>query len=487
MKNSLLNTSPRGLLRASSTALMVGLGALAMTPAMPMMHTQAAQAQPMQRFLRIGLNKATIVRLPRNAADVLVGNPGIADIVIRSKRTAYIFARKNGQTNAYFLDAAGNQILGLDIEVSRDSKSLQKLFSRTLPGSKISVDVIGDKVILRGTARTAGEAKKALQLAAQFANVKADKIVNTLTIAGKDQVTIKVKIAEVQRDVAKQLGVNWDKVITAGSITTQVLMANPFSLGQSLGSGVTSNITPLANLGLAGPGIGATTASGKTAGVLRAMERDGLMRLLAEPTLTAVSGEPAKFLAGGEVPVVTSYDPDSHTYAYTMKPFGVALGFTPMVLSEGRISLKLNTEVSEISNKYSMPVGELSVPGFEKRSTTTTVELPSGGTLVIGGLIREQTKQNIDGVPALKNLPVLGALFRSRDFQSNNTELVIMVTPYIVKPVNEKKLRTPLDRLNIASDQQTLFLGRLHRVYGAPSGPKGQGMTYHGNVGFIVE
>ncbi len=499
-----MNTSrkhfSRRILRASLAVLALAAGAAALTPALAILDAPRAQAKVLKRYLRVPLNKSAIVRLPRDAADVLIGGPNIADAVLRSRRMVYIFARHLGQTDMHFLDAAGRPILSLDVEVSKDIANLQKLINRVLPHSHIRVERVEDQILLTGVARTVAEATTAMDLASRFiadaaqssggSGGKKDvsgKVINAMTVSGKDQVTLKVKIAEVQRDVAKQLGINWNKVLHAGSVTTQVLMGNPFSLGQSLGSSVGSGLianSTLSNLGMGSRGIG--VSKGTTGMVLRAMERDGLMRLLAEPTLTAVSGEAAKFLAGGEVPIVTNYSADSG-YTYTMKPFGVALGFTPLVLSEGRISLKINTEVSEISNKYSMPVGALAVPGFETRRTETTVELPSGGTLVIGGLIRQQTKQNIDGFPALKNLPVLGALFRSRDYQSNETELVVMVTPYIVNPVNEKKLRTPLDRLNIASDQQTIFLGRLHKVYGAPAGEKGEGLVYHGDVGFIVE
>ncbi len=477
----------RRALRASLAALVLTAGAAALLPAMPLVDTPRAEAAALKRFLRLPLNKSAIVRLPRGASDVLIGNPAIADAVIRSRRMVYIFSKKSGQTDIHFLDARGNPILSLDVEVSEDIAALQKLLDRVLPDSKIKVERVGDKLLLTGMARNTAEATTAMELAGRFGNGEdKDKVVNSITVSGKDQVMLKVRVAEVQRTVSKQLGINWNKVFTSGSMTAQVLMTNPFSLGQGLGSqlGYSANST-LYSLGMGGPGFG--FSKGSNGAVLRALERDGLMRLLAEPTLTAVSGEAAKFLAGGEVPVISSYDPAEGSYTYEMKPYGVSLGFTPLVLSEGRISLKINTEVSEVSNKFSIPVGNYAIPGFEVRKAETTVEMPSGGTLVIGGLIRQQTKQNIDGVPALKNLPVLGALFRSRDFQSDESELMIMVTPYIVNPVSEKKLTTPLDKLNIASDQQTLFLGRLHRIYGKPSGGKGSGMVYHGDIGFIVE
>ncbi len=485
----------RRALRVSLAAMFIGLGALAaLSPASPF-GPGTAQAGEMKRFLRVGLNKSVVVRLPRGASDILIGDPKIADAVIRSKRMVYLFAKKMGQTNIYFLDSRGNPILTLDVEVSKDPAALQKLINRVLPNSRIKVEMVEDQILLTGMAKTAAEADTAMKLASRFVIDKkvsmssgggtvtdaqrGGKVINAMTIAGKDQVMIKVRIAEVQRSVAKQLGINTQMALSkigTSALTGGMTMAFPFSLGNQLGTGAF-------NLNYSGKNVTAQ-------GIMQAMERDGLMRMLAEPTLTAISGEPAKFLAGGEIPVVSGCTNSDNgiTCSYEMKEFGVALGFTPLVLTEGRISLKINTEVSEISSKYSLVVaGGNTVPGFEKRRAETTVEMPSGGTLAIGGLIKDITKQNIDGIPALKNLPVLGALFRSRDFQSAQTELVIMVTPYIVNPVNEKKLRTPLDKLNIASDQQTIFLGRLHRTYGAPSGPKGSGLVYHGNVGFIVE
>ncbi len=485
------------VLQAGMLALACGLfttGALPLVGGM--MAVEQAQAAPMKRFLRLGLSKSTVVRLPRAASDILIGDPAVADAVIRSRKMVYIFAKKLGQTNIHFLDRNGNPILSLDIEVSKDPQALQKLINRVLPKSRIKVEMVEDQILLTGMAHTASDADRAVKLASRFVfdtsmtatgggasitqQTRGGKVINAMTIAGKDQVMIKVKIAEVQRSVAKQLGI--DTQVALNKIGTTLLtgganMAFPFSLGNDL--------QPSA-FGLQYSGSKQSFST-----VLRAVERDGMMRTLAEPTLTAVSGEAAKFVAGGEIPVIsgcTKQDDGSIDCTYEMKEFGVSLGFTPLVLSEGRISLKINTEVSEISARYSLTVvGGNTVPGFEKRKAETTVELPSGGTLAIGGLIKETTKQNINGIPAVKNLPILGALFRSRDYMSDQTELVIMVTPYIVNPVNEKQLRTPIDRLNIASDEQTIFLGRLHRVYGAPGGPKGEGKVYHGNIGFIVE
>ncbi len=447
---------------------------------------ERAEAAAMQKYLRIGLNKSVVIRLPQDAQDVLVGDDRIVKAVLRSRRVVYLFARKMGQTNIFFLDAAGRQVLALDVEVSRDVKALQELLRRSLPDARIQVDMIGDKIVLRGTARSTDEAVRALKLAESFAGGQG-QVVNAITIGGKQQVTLKVRIAEVQRSLAKQFGINWRKILETSEFTAEVLMANPFSVGQSLGSNLVSSNPTLRALGLSSPGFGITNASGSTAAVLRVLERDGLMRVLAEPTLTAMSGEEASFLVGGEIPLPTGYDVQTGTVTYAMKPFGILLDFKPLVHSRNRITLKVKTEVSEISSRYTQSIGNISIPGLDKRKAETTVEMPSGGTLAIGGLIKDHTRQTVDGVPGLKNLPILGALFRSRDFLRDQTELVVFVTPYLVRPVAERKLRTPIDGLNVANDAQAILLGRMHRVYGAPTGPKGGTRVYHGDVGFIVE
>jgi len=417
------------------------------------------------QFVRIGLNKSIVVRLPANAHDVLIGNPEIVEAVVRTQRTAYLFAKKAGQTNAFFFDKDGRQILNLDIEVARDMKALRKLLQRVIPGNQVTVETVGENIVLGGNAKNATVAKMAFDLAAQYTG-DTKKVLSTISISGKDQVTLKVSISEMQREVLKQFGVDVAAAATLGSHAINLLSSNPFSV-----AGAPLNTSALA------------TAGNNISSVVRALERDGFVRTLAEPTLTTVSGEAAKFLAGGEIPIVVSGDNGQISVEY--KPFGVGLGFTPVVLSGGRISLKLNTEVSQISPEGAISIGNnISVPAFEVRRVESTVELPSGGSLAIAGLIRESTQQAINGIPGAKNLPILGALFRSRDYASNRTELVIIVTPYIVTPVNRKQLVTPIDYAAAATDTQTILFGRLNKIFGNNAGEKS---TYHGNVGFIVE
>ncbi len=436
----------------------------------------AGQVQGGQ-FVRIGLNKSVVVRLPANAQDVLIGNPAIVDAVVRTQRMAYLFAKKAGQTNVFFFDSKGRQILNLDIEVARDMKALQKLFQRVMPGNRITVETVNENVVLGGVAKSPAQARLAVDLAAKYTDDE-KKVLSTISVAGLEQVALKVKIAEVQREVLKQFGIDTNKALKLGSKAVQLLTVSPFSLN---GGPLTVGSAPPFSTSFGSPGYGISTANGSGA-VLRAMERDGYLKTLAEPTLTAVSGESAKFLAGGEFPIPVGVD--NGQISIEFKKFGVGLGFTPVVLTGGRISLKLNTEVSELSPENAIILSSISIPSLTVRRAETTVELPSGGSLAMAGLIQEKTQQAINGLPGMKNLPILGALFRSRDYQQKLSELAIIVTPYIVRPVNEKQLVAPTDRSAVATDTQTILFGRLNKVFGS----KGvSGETYHGNVGFIVE
>jgi pilus assembly protein CpaC len=433
------------------------------------------------RHISIGLNKSIVVRLPVAARDVLIGNPAVVEAVVRTQNTAYLFAKAVGQTNAFFFDAQGRQILSLDIDVSHDTKSLTDLIQRTIPGSRIMVDAVGENIVLKGVAANAAEARLAFDLAARFAGDE-KKVLSTISMTGRDQVMLRVRVAELQREVLKQFGIDINELmIRAGKFSLSAATFNPFPLTGSGGGFLTQ--------GAFLQGV-YNSKNVNVDGVVQAMERDGLLRTLAEPTLTAISGESAKFLAGGEFPIITGVTCESGgvncTRSVEFKPFGVGLGFTPVVLSEGRISLKVSTEVSELTQENAVSLGTGTIPSLKVRRAETTVELPSGGSMVLAGLIQEATKQQINGTPGLKDLPVLGALFRSRDFQSNQTELVVIVTPFVVTAVNEKQLTTPLDRFNGPTDRQTILFGRLNKVYGA-AGDAPKGVIYHGNVGFIVE
>jgi pilus assembly protein CpaC len=273
----------------------------------------------------------------------------------------------------------------------------------------------------------------------------------------------------MQRDVLKQWGINFAAVVNAGSFAFNLSNVNPFT---------NSLLSP-------NGGYGAAFSSGgtKLSGVLTAMESDGMLHTLAEPNLTAMSGQSASFKAGGQFPYQTcQITASGSTCEVAFKDYGVQLDFTPTVLTAGRINLQIHTVVSELASVTS---GSQSIPSLTNREAKTVLELPDGGSMMLAGLIRETTRQNINGTPGLKKLPVLGALFRSRDFVSNQTELVVIVTPHIVRSVAQRQLESPDTNFNIATDRQTILMGRLNKVYGSPA--KAPAGNYQGNVGYIVE
>ena len=423
------------------------------------------------RSVILGLNKAAVVELPVSARDVLVSDPAIVDAVVRTPKRIYLIGLKVGQTNAFFFNKAGKQIVNLEIRVERDLSALRTSLHQYFPEARIDVEAMNDHVVLSGNVANAAEADKVRDIAARYVG-SADNVLNMLSIEGKQQVMLKVTVAEMQRSVIKQLGVDLTTAGSLGNLALNLATSNPFSVqGASLGG---------ATAGAAGT-VGNTSLFAS----LKALEEDGLVRTLAEPTLTAISGEGAKFLAGGEFPVPTAKDQDGNI-TVTYKPFGVGLAFTPVVLSEGRISLKISTEVSELTTQGQVVQNGITIPALKVRRAETTLEMPSGGSLVMAGLLSDSTKQNIDGVPGAKDLPVLGQLFRSRDYQKNETELVIVVTPYVVDPVSRKQIALPTDGYAPASDMDTILMGRLNATYGnknaAPTDKQ-----LKGPVGFVVD
>lgn len=446
---------------------------------------------PQSHHVILGLNKAMIIELPEDARDVLVSNPDIVDAVVRTPRQVYMVGMKSGPANAFFFTAGGRQLLNLEIRVERDMPELKSIIERNVKGADVTVETINDNVVINGSVKNPADAAAARDIAARYVAepgrpVRPDSVVNRVAIRGGDQVMVRVRVAEMQRTLAKQLGVDFAAAFDAGRVPISLVSSNPFSLlGQALSTSQGFN-------------FGSLDGGNSVEAVLKAFERSGVIRTLAEPNLTAVSGEPAKFLAGGEFPVPVGRDQDGNV-EIEFKPFGVGLGFTPIVLSEGRISLRISTEVSEITGENAfvaqgglgvdsdgnlIQIPGITIPGLRVRRAETTVELPSGGSMVMAGLLQQSMKQNIDGIPGLKNLPVLGALFQSRDFQSGETELVVIVTPYLVEATSPKNLASPTDGFVAASDAETVLLSRLNAVYGKKGAPA-QG-SLKGPVGFIV-
>jgi pilus assembly protein CpaC len=427
--------------------------------------------------LTLGLNKAAVVQLDQDARDVLVSNPDMVDAVVRTPRRIFLLANKVGQTNAFFFDSQGKQILTLDIRIEKDVVDLSSLMKASLPNSAIQVQAMNDNVVLTGSVSSALESNRAADLAARFAG-DPKKVVNMISIAGGQQVMIKVRIAEMDRNVAKQFGINLAGAKIVGNTPLAISTANQFNLvGQALSDLSGGAVGQVCNsASTASNPFGALTGGGvcniqnNVQGQLKALERVGLVHMLAEPNLTAVSGETARFLAGGEFPVPASRDRDGNV-TVEFKQFGVGLSFTPVVVASGRISLQFSSEVSELSNTGSFTMSNgtsqsgLTIPALSVRRAQTTVELPSGGSFAVAGLMQHNTKQVIDGFPGVKDLPVLGALFRSRDFADDQTELVVLISAYLVEPTSEAALSAPTDGFVAPTDPETLLLGRLNAVY----------------------
>jgi pilus assembly protein CpaC len=450
---------------AARTLLLSAVAALTLSPLLPVVAAEAekdpvttsAIGSAKMRFLSLGIGKSMVVDLPRDVKDVLVADPKIANAVIRSPQRAYIIGGAVGQTNVVFFDGDGQQIASYDIAVKRD-------------------------LLLTGSVSSPIEAQQAGEVAARLVG-GAEKVVNSIVVRGRDQVMLKVTVAEVRRDVVKQMGVDLSASMNVGNTIVKFNNTNPF----------TANSAPL----VPGNGLGIATGSMPSVqAVLRAMETAGVVKTLAEPNLTAISGESATFISGGEFPIPAGVSCQGSTtgvigqcvQTVTYKKFGISLNFTPVVLTEGRISLRVMTEVSEVSTENALTGGQggTTIPSIKTRRAETTLEIPSGGTMAMAGLIQEHTKQAINGLPGLDQLPVLGALFRSQDFVNNQTELMVLVTPYVVRAVAQKELSRPDDGFAPASDSQSTLLGRINRIYGlAARVDPVDGIQ--GNFGFIID
>jgi len=470
---------------AALAALAIGAG---LAPSAPVVAAdarapviQVAASEATSRFIPLGIGKSVAIDLPADIKDVLVAEPKIANAVIRSSRRVYMIGVAVGQTNIFFFDADGKQIAGFDIAVTRDLNGVRAALKQSMPDSDIRIEGVGDGIMLSGSASSAAEAQQAYDLASRLAGDGA-KVVNGISVRGRDQVMLKVTVAEVRRDVIKQLGVDLSGSINYGSAVVNLNTQNPFSAtGQTL-----------SNSSLGG------TVKNVTA-TLRAMDRAGVLRTLAEPNLTAISGETATFIAGGEFPIPnglscdTTKSPPVCQAQVDFKKFGVSLVFTPIVLSEGRISLKVMTEVSDLSTDNALTLAvpgstqTLTIPSISTRRAETTVEIPSGGSLALAGMIQEKTKQQINGIPGLMQLPILGSLFRSRDYINNQTELMVLVTPYIVRAVAQKQLSRPDDGFADPNDQSTVLLGRLNRIYGGTAAKAEPAGESRGKYGFILD
>lgn len=469
--------------------------------------------------------KSAIIDLPADARDILVSNPQVADATVRTSRRAYVIGRALGQTNIFFFDAAGRQIANVEIRVEPEVEPLNTLFRRQFPSTNITAEAVNASVVLQGTANSPSEADQAYRLAQTFlgiagGNGAADganpggpstpgtpspggntpRVINLIQVQGSEQVMVRVRVVEMSRTLVRQLGINLDYE----NLINQTIGDDEFlDIATSLGFSVNGGALGGATIGGGFVENVDQANERRTEAAIQAFERAGLLRVLAEPNLTAISGEAARFLAGGEFPVPVNSEDGQISVEF--KPFGVGLAFTPVVMSGGNISLKVSTEVSELTTEGAISTGDtpirnqdgtttvirgITIPALQVRRAETTLEMSSGSSIVLAGLIQERTRHAVEGVPGVMNTPVIGSLFRSRDFINNETELVIIVTPYLVRPTNPQNLRTPADGFMNPSEGESLMTGRLNALYRPARGSASadeQEQRLQGPHGHVIE
>lgn len=428
---------------------------------------------PDQDMIRVALNKVVSVRLPGPVRNVVIANPDIADVVLPqdgARSHVYVLARQVGSTTIIFEGAQGNILFQGDIQVDVDVAGIQAAIQEMLPEDKINIVSHRNSVFINGFVRSAVASSTAVNVARKFV---ADpiEVINNLEVLGSQQVVMKISVAEIKRSAIKRLGVNLRIDGTGPTGLNLATTANTF--GGTLNNFATATVTT------AWGGLGPLTVS--------ALEREGLAKTLAEPTLTAISGESASFLVGGSFPMPTAYDAATGTTTYEQTRFGVGLNFTPVVLDKGRISLKVQTTVSDRDDNIAVTIGGARIPGLSEKTTETTVELPSGGTLYIAGMLKNDMTNYVEGLPGLKDIPILGTLFRSQSFQNNETELVVSMTAYLAEPTgNAQPLALPTDGFAPSGDLDFYLLGRLHKLYAHKELPP-YATPLTGPYGYIME
>jgi pilus assembly protein CpaC len=460
----------RARLGTAFVALAVGLGTVAASaPAA----AQSSRSYRPNQEVQLSVGEGQMVRLPRNVADVWTSNPSVADVHVTNPRQINLFGKDFGEATVIATAADGSVVYGASVRVSQNLPSINEVMRAAMPDSDVRVLTVGQTAILQGTVASPEDAATANLLALRELNPGVDFskdgamckicVINRLKTATPLQVNLKVKIAEVNRSLLKQVGVNL--------LSSDPTSGFKFGIGQGEGASTGPGSSPFGvNQILNGTTVG---AAGKLfgldiAGAIDLAETDGLVTTLAEPNLTALSGETASFLAGGEFPIPISQSLGSISIEY--KQYGVGLAFTPIVLADGRISMRVRPEVSELSNEGAVELNNFTVPALTTRRAETTVELGSGQSFMIAGLLRNAATNDINKAPFLGDLPILGALFRSTRFRRSETELVIIVTPYLVRPVSGR-LAAPTDGLRVPSDATRVWEGQSYSSQGRPAAP----------------
>lgn len=447
------------------------IASLALVPAAATLPPAYAQTviKPTSQDVVLSVGRGQLISVGGAMADIFVANDAVADVQIKSQRQLYIFGKSGGTTTVYASNARGDIIWSANVRVGSNIDSVDQMLSLAMPDAKIAVATMGvNTVLLTGTVAAPEDAAEAQRLVEAFVG-QGTNVISRLKTATPLQVNLRVRIAEVSRNFTRSIGVNLFTIDQTGGFKFGITNGRNFSPtatpGSPAGLGVGRTSGPDGSSIVVGNGGGSTLAGfGKFLGLdigsaLDLAEQDGLLTTLAEPNLTALSGETANFLAGGEFPIVASSGLNGPTV--TFKKFGVSLSYTPVVLANGRISLRVKPEVSEISSQ-TVVVNGSQYPSLSTRSAETTVELGSGQSFMIAGLIQNNAINNIDKAPGLGDVPILGNLFRSSSFRRNETELVIVVTPYLVTPVDDKDIRLPTDGFQVPGELQRIFGNQAH-------------------------
>jgi pilus assembly protein CpaC len=425
--------------------------------------------------ITLEVNKGTLVRLSGPAATVFVANPDIADVQVKSPTLVYISAKAPGETVIYAVDASDSVLLNASILVEHDVSRLRSSLRQLAPGERVAADSVDGNLVLSGVVSDAGQADKVRALAASIAGeAKGSQVINRMTVATPNQINLQVRIAEVDVNVLKDIGVNWNKALNSANSTVSFMTNNPVSVMGEL----TNNL----RVGkLVGQAVSAT---------ISALTDEGFITSLAEPNLTAMSGQTASFLAGGEFPVPINGSSAATggfpTITVEYKSFGVSLAFTPTVIDAQHLNLRVRPEVSELTTNGAVSVpltatATVTIPALTVRRAETSVELASGESFALAGLLQHTSTQLVSKVPWIGDIPILGAVFRSDRFQRGETDLVVIVTPYLVQPV-QTRLAAPTDGLLLPNDAQRVLLSNKYRQ-GLP-GP-GPGPLNAGGKGLI--
>lgn len=426
----------------------------------------AAQAE---RPFQIDVDRAETIELPAPARSVFIANPDIADIQVLSPTTVMVFGKKMGQTTLIAVGEDNRELANRAVQVQQNTDMLQKAIQSLLPNEAIAVSGVPDGVMLTGKVRDPAAAEDARRLAARFVPRETGEVINRLEVQASNQINLRVRVAEVSRGVNRYFGINWNNAFKLSGFAFGLASGAALSSTGVFGLNTNRPGTPTPantiNFGTEGRGYDVN-------GFIDALASDGLITVLAEPNLTAMSGETASFLAGGEYPILVPQSNGQVTIEY--KNFGVKLSFTPTLVNSRRINVKVRPEVSELSSDGAVTLNNFNVPALKVRRAETTVELASGQSFAIAGMLSNSSDQNIDKFPMLGDMPILGELFRSTRFKRGETELVIIVTPYLVRPSGEQ-LALPTDGLSLPDEVERVIFAqnsssdlRKKSVSGAP-------------------